>query len=116
MTKVVLLLAFATVSLAQFAPSPQPSYGGPNAVINIDNTASRTQIEAESGLPNAIHQEEYYEWEGYDGWYNNPAHPEWGGAGECSSGLASISRQVRGYLVAERLRKTRQVKSGNRYT
>lgn len=22
-----------------------------------------------------------YEWEGYDGWYNNPAHPEWGGAG-----------------------------------
>jgi len=27
MTKVVLLLAFATVSLAQFAPSPQPSYG-----------------------------------------------------------------------------------------
>ena len=22
------------------------------------------------------------EWEGYDGWYNNPAHPEWGGAGE----------------------------------
>jgi len=82
MTKVVLLLAFATVSLAQFAPSPQPSYGGPNAVINIDNTASRRQIETDSGLPNAIHQEEYYEWEGYDGWYNNPAHPEWGGAGE----------------------------------
>ena len=23
-----------------------------------------------------------FEWEGYDGWYNNPAHPEWGGAGE----------------------------------
>lgn len=22
-----------------------------------------------------------YEWEGYDGWYNNPAHPDWGGAG-----------------------------------
>ena len=21
-----------------------------------------------------------YEWESYDGWYNNPAHPEWGGA------------------------------------
>ena len=27
--------------------------------------------------------EEYlsFEWEGYDGWYNNPAHPDWGGAG-----------------------------------
>ena len=23
-----------------------------------------------------------YEWEGYDGWYNNPSHPDWGGAGE----------------------------------
>ena len=25
--------------------------------------------------------ETYFEWEGYDGWYNNPAHPDWGGAG-----------------------------------
>lgn len=25
------------------------------------------------------HDEE--EWEGYDGWYNNLAHPDWGGAG-----------------------------------
>ena len=24
----------------------------------------------------------YYEWETFDGWYNNPAHPEWGGAGK----------------------------------
>ena len=23
-----------------------------------------------------------YEWEGYDGWYNNPSHPDWGGAGQ----------------------------------
>ena len=23
----------------------------------------------------------YFEWEGYDGWYNNPTHPDWGGAG-----------------------------------
>lgn len=22
------------------------------------------------------------EWEGYDGWYNNLAHPDWGGAGK----------------------------------
>ena len=83
MTKVVLLLAFAAVSLAQFPPSPQPSYGGPYANLNnIDNSAARRTIETDSGLPGAIHQEEYYEWEGFDGWYNNPAHPEWGGAGE----------------------------------
>ena len=24
----------------------------------------------------------HFEWEGYDGWYNNPAHPDWGGAGK----------------------------------
>ena len=24
----------------------------------------------------------YFEWESYDGWFNNPAHPEWGGAGK----------------------------------
>ena len=23
------------------------------------------------------------EYEGYDGWYNNKAHPDWGGAGKC---------------------------------
>ena len=78
----ILLMAFTAVSLAQYLPTPQPSYGGPNAVINVDNSAARNTIEAESGLPNAIYEEEYYEWEGYDGWYNNPAHPEWGGAGE----------------------------------
>ena len=22
-----------------------------------------------------------WEWAGYDGWYNNLAHPDWGGAG-----------------------------------
>ena len=30
------------------------------------------------------------EWEGYDGWYNNPAHPEWGGAGMFVSRAAAI--------------------------
>ena len=32
---------------------------------------------SERGLP----AEPGYEWEGYDGWFNNPAHPDWGGAG-----------------------------------
>ena len=26
-------------------------------------------------------EKKYFEWEAYDGWFNNPAHPEWGGAG-----------------------------------
>ena len=73
-------MAFAAVSLAQFPPSPQPSYGGP-PVLNIVNTDDKTAIETDSGLPDMIHEEEYYEWQGFDGWYNNPAHPEWGGAG-----------------------------------
>ena len=28
--------------------------------------------------------ETHYEAEGYDGWYNNRAHPDWGGAGMLS--------------------------------
>ncbi len=27
------------------------------------------------------------EWEAYDGWFNNPAHPEWGSVGEDWFGL-----------------------------
>lgn len=30
----------------------------------------------------AANEEISYEWETFDGWYNNPAHPEWGGAGK----------------------------------
>ena len=30
----------------------------------------------------AVNDKEEYEVEGYDGWYNNKAHPDWGGAGE----------------------------------
>jgi hypothetical protein len=32
--------------------------------------------------PSLFSEEDNYEWESYDGWYNNPAHPEWGGYGE----------------------------------
>ena len=37
--------------------------------------------------------EEYlrFEWEGYDGWYNNPAHPDWGGAGNDTAALHGMS-------------------------
>ena len=78
------LLAVTAVSLAQFPPSEQPSYGGPRVTYNfaINNVREREGIT--TSIRNAIYEEENYEWEGYDGWYNNPAHPEWGGAGECT--------------------------------
>lgn len=30
----------------------------------------------------AVNNNEEYESESYDGWYNNKAHPDWGGAGK----------------------------------
>lgn len=45
--------------------------------INIQDTEDvRLPADFEFG------ENEYYEWEGYDGWFNNPAHPEWGGSGK----------------------------------
>ena len=32
-----------------------------------------------------------YEWIGYDGWYNNPAHPDWGGAGRFRRNVALMA-------------------------
>ena len=29
-----------------------------------------------------VYQYVHREYENYDGWYNNMAHPDWGGAGE----------------------------------
>ena len=36
----------------------------------------------------------YFEWEGYDGWYNNPAHPDWGGAGMWACAYATSTYVV----------------------
>ena len=33
------------------------------------------------GIFESVHRE----YEGYDGWYNNQAHPDWGGAGRYSN-------------------------------
>ena len=49
--------------------------------IAVDNAADVEQI-AMPLVGNISTSNVYHEWEGYDGWYNNPAHPEWGGAGE----------------------------------
>ena len=77
----ILLTAFAVAALAQFPPSEQPSYDDAPRLQypNINNNPYASDMM--TSISNAIYPEENYEWEGYDGWYNNPAHPEWGGAG-----------------------------------
>ena len=47
------------------------------ANIDIDNSVSRSDFNLMFDTDGR-----YYEWESYDGWFNNPAHPEWGGAGK----------------------------------
>ena len=48
-------------------------------VITVNNTGDRMRANINTSRLNF--DETHYEWENYDGWYNNPAHPEWGGAG-----------------------------------
>ena len=48
------------------------------------NLADQDVIKRELNVSGIIraNEEISYEWETFDGWYNNPAHPEWGGAGK----------------------------------
>jgi hypothetical protein len=84
----LLLLAFVCAASAQ-SYSPPGSELGPTYTLRtkipINNT--RDQINVNMRISNndqleLNYDETHYEWENYDGWYNNPAHPEWGGAGE----------------------------------
>ncbi len=84
----LLLLAFVCAASAQ-SYSPPGSELGPTYTlqtkIEIDNTEARNRTRTRISNDNQLalnYDEEHYEWENYDGWYNNPAHPEWGGAGE----------------------------------
>ena len=86
----LLVLACATVGLAQILGSvPGPELGpiytlqtflDPN-MNEGDRNAIRNRINV-TGSIRVTDPELHYEWENYDGWYNNPAHPEWGGAGK----------------------------------
>lgn len=70
----LLLLALVTLSLAQDME---------NCDMFEANTAERTKCLAQNSFV-PLDDEDYifnYEVEGYDGWYNNLAHPEWGGSG-----------------------------------
>lgn len=66
---ILVLATFAAGSLALLGPV----YELQDAVIDTDPSVVP---------PFPFSEQENYEWEGYDGWFNNPAHPEWGGAGE----------------------------------
>ena len=85
----LLVLACATVGLAQIlgnVPGPElgPTYTL-QTYIDIMNDPDRTTIMNRINLRGSIEVDDpelHYEWENYDGWYNNPAHPEWGGAGK----------------------------------
>ena len=85
----LLLLACATVGLAQIlgsVPGPElgPIYTLQTYLPANLNELDRTQTMMRLNLSEVIRSstEVHFEWENYDGWYNNPAHPEWGGAGK----------------------------------
>lgn len=77
----LLLLACAIVMASAQVPGDQlgPTYTL-QTKIYIDNEVDRN--EAEVNMFRLNFNETHYEWENYDGWFNNPAHPEWGGAGK----------------------------------
>ena len=84
----LLLLAFVCTASAQ-SYSPPGSELGPTYTlqtrIQINNTADRYGVTRRISNNDALdlnYNETHYEWENYDGWFNNPAHPEWGGAGK----------------------------------
>lgn len=86
----LLLLACTAVGLAQIlgnVPGPElgPTYIPRRSNDTGLNSDDRMAIMTRIGVTRAINvsdPELHYEWENYDGWYNNPAHPEWGGAGK----------------------------------
>ena len=96
----LLLLACACVALAQ-VPGDRlgPTYLL-QTTITIDNSGDRMQSGINSSRLNF--KESHYEWENYDGWFNNPAHPEWGGAGKfnivISRGGFAVFRAITIYI------------------
>lgn len=72
----LLVVACAACTMAQLGTVYvlQPAAGND---VSPNNTANQTQIRNDITISTV----EYFEWQGYDGWFNNPAHPEWGGAG-----------------------------------
>lgn len=85
----LLVLAFASAAMAN--PGYTGSLSEPlytlQAMIKVDNNDSRVNVE--NNIAIAFSNQTEYEWEGYDGWFNNPAHPDWGGAGKSAACMRS---------------------------
>ena len=86
----LLLLAVASMASAQSFQPPGDQLGPTytlqtNIITNPNNIDDRESLEnriSDDGRYELNYNETHYEWENYDGWFNNPAHPEWGGAGK----------------------------------
>ncbi len=91
----LLVLACASAAMAQGDTSLGRSYTGSlseplytlntnltNTVLVQNNDADRRKINDFIRLNESLSEEIHFEWQGYDGWFNNPAHPDWGGAGK----------------------------------
>ena len=90
----LLVLACASAAMAQGDTSLGKSYTGPlteplytlnanlNETLMRNNTADRQNINDKIRFNESLSAQIYFEWQGYDGWFNNPAHPDWGGAGK----------------------------------
>ncbi len=93
----LLVLAFASAAMAQGAgytgPLSEPSY-----ILNelgnipVNNSADRDMVEADIAVN--ISGRTYFEWQGYDGWFNNPAHPDWGGAGKQTVNVCCVHARI----------------------
>lgn len=89
----LLLLALVCMASAQSFQPPGselgPTYTLQTKITTIPNNVyDRMVIENRTsgyGMYSMNYDETHYEWENYDGWFNNPAHPEWGGAGKCAA-------------------------------
>ncbi len=94
--KLVLLsvVLFAASAVAQQAgKSLGPTYVL-TAEISVTPTNNADRQARNYSTMGVFSNQTYFEWESFDGWYNNPAHPEWGGAGKCVD-KSSRSRSVR---------------------
>ena len=83
----LLVIACAACTLAQLGPVYTLQANIPG---QPDNSEDQRAMNLTGERPfTFFSDQQYYEWEGYDGWFNNPAHPEWGGAGKYSHGTSS---------------------------
>lgn len=91
----LLALLVAAVSAQGAGVNLGPTYTLQNIIqVTPDNSFDRQakNFSATRQTATAAFSEvKYFEWESYDGWFNNPAHPEWGGAGKPYNCVASLA-------------------------